>query len=92
MEGNFPNPGVLYSNFIFTLTRSAQAAVRIYTISGEFIIQLSGNFNTGRNFIKWNLKNLNGRDVAAGTYIFKMSVWDQSGEKAGAYGRFAVVR
>jgi hypothetical protein len=92
MEGNFPNPGISYSNFIFTLTRSAQVAVRIYTISGEFIIQLSGNFNAGRNFIKWDLKNLNGRDVASGTYLFKMSVWDQSGEKAGESGRFAVVR
>jgi uncharacterized repeat protein (TIGR01451 family) len=92
LEGNFPNPAVIYSNFVFTLTRNAAVVVRIYTISGEFIIQKQGNFNTGRNSLRWDLKNLNGADVASGTYLYKMSVTDDSGENAGEAGKFAVVR
>jgi len=92
MEGNFPNPGAAYTNFLFTLTRDAAIQVRIYTISGEFIIQKQGYFNAGRDYIRWDLKNLNGRDVASGTYLYKISASTDRGEKAEATGKFAVVR
>ncbi|MFA6004850.1 MAG: S8 family serine peptidase [Elusimicrobiota bacterium] len=66
----------------FTIPLSLQgrnAKISIYTVSGEFVRELSG--------LTWDGKNTDGKPVATGTYIFVVST-----DKGTAKNRLAVIR
>lgn len=80
----FPNPfrTAQTGNVSFTVPLNLQGTspkVKIYTITGEFVRELSG--------LTWDGKNKEGKLVASGTYIFVVSTGAGSSR-----GRLAVIR
>jgi hypothetical protein len=77
LVGPFPNPGTSYSNIIYHLTRFADIYIKVYDVSGEVITwaELPG-IPAGNNDWYWNLKNIDGRGVADGTYLVRMMMDD----------------
>jgi uncharacterized repeat protein (TIGR01451 family) len=89
---NFPNPAKNFTGILFNLTSPAQVNIRIYTISGEFVKQLSGKFEKGNNSLRWDLQNTIGGNAASGTYIYSIEAVSTRGEKQKKEGQMAVVR
>jgi serine protease len=80
----FPNPFRLsqtgaVSFSVPTSLQGANAAIKIYTIAGEFVRTLTG--------LTWDGKNSGGNPVATGTYVFVVST-----DNGTARGRMAVIR
>ncbi|MCX5785110.1 MAG: hypothetical protein NTX59_05435 [Elusimicrobia bacterium] len=55
------NSGVIFDNL------TEQAAIKIYTITGQLVARLSSENSGGR--LQWDVKNDSGRSVASGGYI-----------------------
>jgi hypothetical protein len=66
----YPNPCNLSRGcYGVTFTRlTLQATVRVFTISGELVSKIDKNSSI--DSIGWDLKNLKGRQVASGLYIY----------------------
>ncbi len=65
----------------------ARATVRIYTIAGDLVRELTKDDPLSGNF-DWNLKNADGRDVSSGIYMFHV-LSDKGFETK---GNFVVIR
>lgn|GEM_PF-2480078 len=76
----FPNPFVLsrHSYLVFRNTPT-DATVRIYTLSGSLIHELSGN--------RWDGRDRSGRKVSSGVYVYSIST--RTGKKI---GKLAVIQ
>jgi uncharacterized repeat protein (TIGR01451 family) len=90
--GPFPNPAKKNANIVFNLTADAYVKIRVYTLSGEFVVQLEGNCIKGNNSIRWDLKNRQGNNVSSGTYLYDMEAVTARGEKQNSKGQLAVVK
>jgi hypothetical protein len=84
---NSPNPFSQGTNLIFYLCRQADVNVKIYTISGEVVRELSQQGGPGMNSIYWDAKNGAGRPVASGVFIYSI---EAAGQKS--WGKMAVVK
>jgi hypothetical protein len=62
------------------------ANIRVYTISGELVRELHHN-DPVHDFERWDLRNADGRDVASGIYLFRVS-----SDKLVFQDRFIVIR
>ena len=90
--GPYPNPAKVNANIVFNLTSEAEVKIRIYTLSGEFVVQLEAGCIKGNNSIKWNLKNRQGNKVSSGTYLYALEARNTRGDKQKAEGQLAVVK
>jgi subtilisin family serine protease len=80
----FPNPFRVSQNPLVSITvptslQGANTKIKLYTISGEFVKELTG--------LTWDGKNKDGNLVATGTYVFVVST-----ENGSTRGRVAVIR
>ncbi len=67
----YPNPVKREAYFTFTLTQPAEVRVRIYTISGRLVQELTdNNGKIGYNQIYWNGKDRDGFSLPNGIYLF----------------------
>lgn len=77
---NYPNPFNSHTNFIFAHNVSGEnidITIRIYDITGRLIREIRHTeFATGYRIppIRWNGDNENGAPVAAGCYVYQMTV------------------
>jgi len=65
----YPNPFKPreHTNGLMIVNLTARASIKIYTIAGELVREMTDFDGDGR--IVWNGKNDNGSDVASGVYI-----------------------
>ncbi|MBI5240482.1 MAG: S8 family serine peptidase [Elusimicrobia bacterium] len=80
----FPNPFRLSQNPQVSITvplslQGAETRIKLYTIAGEFVRELTG--------LTWDGKNADGNPVATGTYVFVVSSANGT-----TRGRVAVIR
>jgi hypothetical protein len=80
----FPNPFRVSQNPLVSITvptslQGANTKIKLYTISGEFVKELTG--------LTWDGKNKDGNLVATGTYVFVVST-----DNGSTRGRVAVIR
>jgi hypothetical protein len=71
---------------------TVQATVRIYSVGGDLVAELTHpvpGAEPGQGSIDWNLKNGQGRDVASGIYIYQV---EEPGAVADVRGRLIIVR
>ncbi len=88
---NFPNPFKIGTNIVYELGRNADITVKVFTISGEKIVELKEAGMQGRNSIFWNGRNENNMEAASGIYLYKIEA--QADEnKAEEWGKCAIVR
>ena len=88
---NFPNPFKTGTNIVYELGRNADIVVKVFTISGEKVIELNEMGMQGRNSIYWNGRNESSQEAASGIYLYKIEA--QADEnRAEEWGKCAIVR
>jgi hypothetical protein len=72
---NYPNPFNPTTTISFALPLNKKISAKIYDILGKEVRTLinSENYAKGTHNVVWNGRDNNGRQVASGTYIFKMT-------------------
>ena len=88
----FPNPLRLAQANGATLAvpdslQCGDASIRIYTVSGTLVRELTGSLGAGSAGLVWDGRNAAGNLVASGTYFFVVAT-----DKGKSRGRIAVIR
>lgn len=74
---NYPNPMRNETNFMFSLRggiNPGRCTIKIYTVAGRMIKQISANANIGFNQVPWDGRDADGDNMANGVYLYKMIV------------------
>ena len=84
---NYPNPfeGVTYIHA--RLNQPGAIQVRILTVAGRRIRELSADGQAGENFVPWDGRDSEGENVAIGVYLLKVTAESPDGKRASAIGR-----
>lgn len=83
-----PVPGDVFTRHLdFVGLPRARSTIRIYTLAGDFVVQLDHDGTGGDGSAEWNLISRNGQDVESGIYLF--TVDSPLGRQV---GRFVVIR
>jgi hypothetical protein len=70
---NYPNPFNAKTLISFDLPEAGNVSVNIYSITGQLVTTLGGQFEAGNQSITWDASN-----VTSGVYFYKVSVGDHS--------------
>lgn len=76
-SGVFNNPSTVISLF---LPEAGKATVHIYNTTGQLVrTLLDAEVATGRHLLQWNARDHSGKTVAAGVYLYRISVQRRDG-------------
>lgn len=79
---NYPNPFNSQTVISFSLAAPSRVELAIFDISGRLVRNLlTDKLNYGNHRIIWDGKNNDGRDVASGTYLYRLNSGDKSTAK-----------
>ena len=69
---NFPNPAKTYTKFVVEFTKDPDLAeLEVYQPSGILVFKKKiMDLKEGRNIIEWDIKDLNGKPVPNGVYLY----------------------
>ncbi len=72
---NYPNPFNPTTTISFVLPLAKKVTLRVYDMLGKEVVTLANNqeYTKGTHNLSWNGKDQNGKTVASGAYIAKMS-------------------
>jgi len=94
-----PNPARTSGKALFQLTGTADVAMDIYAPDGTRVYHaeqsgVSGSLDPARSTesLTWDLANSNGKPVASGVYVVRLTATSHMGGKAVRYLKWAVVR
>ncbi len=74
---NVPNPTPEATDFTYILSRPAEVAIRIYTVSGRLIRILEGlPGRAGYNQVRWDGRDADGHLLANGVYLYTVTADD----------------
>lgn len=91
IKTNYPNPFEGWTRIVYELSRVSEIEVRIWTISGERVVEMRGEGKEETNEIEWDGKNRYGRRVASGIYLYCIEA--RSGiDRAKDWSKLAVIR
>ncbi|MFA5033267.1 MAG: C1 family peptidase [bacterium] len=69
-----PNPSQSRVSVSFSLPKTAKITINIYDKSGGFVYTLADKeLKAGKHNIKWDGRDINGKQVSAGTYFYRMN-------------------
>jgi len=88
---NYPNPFNKGTNIVFNLCKPSEVTVRIYTVSGELVKQITQSGTPGKNSIYWNTKNRRSDEIASGVFIYVIEA-RAGNDKAAKWGKLAVIK
>jgi len=72
---NYPNPFNSSTAIVFTVPEAAQVTVSVYDLAGKRVkTAIDKEVTSGEHRIMWNGRNEQGRAVAGGVYLLKMTV------------------
>lgn len=72
---NHPNPFNPTTIISFSIPKDAQADILIYNTKGQRIRKLeAGSKNSGINYVIWNGKDDNGKNVTSGIYFYELNL------------------
>jgi hypothetical protein len=98
---SYPNPFPHESlasggmRFTYVLSSSGKVKIRIYSIAGDFILEIPETFapaRQGYNEVGWSGRNEGGDLVASGTYLYIIYYTDADNVEHRATGKFTVIR
>ena len=73
LSQNFPNPVRDQTTICYQLSQPGQVKLKVYNLAGQLVTTLiEGEKASGYHSLKWDLKNGQGRGVAAGTYVYRL--------------------
>ncbi|RMD88029.1 MAG: T9SS C-terminal target domain-containing protein [Calditrichaeota bacterium] len=74
LEQNYPNPFNPSTTISYQIPRAGYVSLIIYDLNGRKIEELVNKYqNAGSYTVQWDGKDLSGRPVASGIYIYKIS-------------------
>jgi len=79
------------TKLLFSLNRSAQVTVRVYTVSGRLVRQADFSAQAGANAFSWDGRDEAGDPVANGVYLVKVAA-QREGDDARILERVVVLR
>jgi hypothetical protein len=89
--GTYPNPFRSYVRIRYSLPYDGVDRVRfmIYDMRGRTVwqTQITPGFMTGSADLTWNVQSTDGRPVAAGVYIIRMSAFAKTGRQLGVFDK-----
>ncbi|KPL26768.1 MAG: hypothetical protein AMS23_00210 [Bacteroides sp. SM1_62] len=71
---NYPNPFNSRTTITYALPERSQVNIKVYDILGQEIITLKNEVqDRGEDFVEWDGRNKNGKMVASGMYIYRLT-------------------
>jgi len=93
LKGSFPNPFTFNSRIVYWLSRNADMEIKIFTVSGELVLQSAGiKATAGNNSFAWDGLNNSGRQVSSGVFIYELTATTELDEKQSALSKCACIR
>jgi serine protease len=75
LSQNFPNPFNPTTTIFYSLAEPGEVELVVYNVLGEKVRTLAyGPHETGEYSVIWDGKDLNGRSVASGMYLYRLTV------------------
>lgn len=73
LDQNYPNPFNPETTISFALPGAGSITLRVYDILGREVAELvTDRLSAGRHTISWNGRDSAGREVASGTYLYRL--------------------
>jgi len=89
LEQNYPNPFNPATNISYTIAENGEVNLRIFNLLGQEVRTLVSKVQpVGSYTVKWNGKDMAGRQVATGIYIFRL----KAGDNFQATGRMLLLK
>ncbi len=77
--GNHPNPFNPSTTIFFELPQAGPASLRIYDLAGRLLQERTwDNLPQGRGEFQWNGRDLDGRALSSGVYLYRLDTRDHS--------------
>jgi hypothetical protein len=74
LHQNYPNPFNPVTSIRFDVPEESRVLLDIYNVTGQKVATLvNGNMQPGFHSIRWNGTNENGKQLASGMYIYRIS-------------------
>ena len=95
---NYPNPFTTHTNFIYEHNQACQqldARVQIFTVSGKLVKTIESSFfATGfrGEDIPWDGRDDFGNAIGKGTYIYKLELRNNIGERAESFQKLVILK
>lgn len=78
LSQNYPNPFSENTNISFSTKKEGNAKLEIFNAIGQEVITLFDNYiSPNKLIINWNGRNFNGKKIANGVYIYRLTLDDQ---------------
>jgi hypothetical protein len=95
---NYPNPFTTSTNFIYEHNQACQqldARVQIFTVSGKLVKTIESTFYAtgfrGQD-IPWDGKDDFGNAIGKGTYIYKLELRNEKGQRAESFQKLVILK
>ena len=73
LSDNYPNPFNPVTSFSFSLPQSTEVSINIYSVLGKKVATVfNGSAKPGTYKVTWNGKDINGRNLPSGLYIYEL--------------------
>jgi hypothetical protein len=73
VNGNYPNPFNANTKINFDLPEASHVSVQIYSVTGQLVESISGQFDAGSHSVAWDAS-----DVSSGVYFYKVAAGNYS--------------
>ncbi len=88
---NYPNPVSEFTTFKYTLESNSVVRLVVYDMVGNRVaVAFEGFQAAGEQKINWSVKNNNGLDIVAGSYIYELQVNPSDAAGPGAFEPFSL--
>lgn len=78
LSQNYPNPFTENTNINFSAEEEGYVKLEVFNILGQKVITLFNNYITPNIFkVNWNGKNLQGKKIAKGMYVYRLTFNNQ---------------
>ena len=91
LKTNYPNPLKDMTYILYYLSREAVVKAKIFTLSGEEIIELRQNGLKGDNRLFWDAKNKYNEKASSGVYIYCIEAISGN-DRAKEWSKLSVLR
>ena len=86
LSQNHPNPFSQNTNISFTTEKAGYVKLEVFNVLGQKVITLFDNYISPNKFIvNWNGRNFNGKKIAKGMYIYRLTFDDRTISKKMLY-------
>jgi flagellar hook assembly protein FlgD len=80
LSQNYPNPFNPTTVIEYSVPSPSRVKLNVYNTVGQLVVTLAnGDFTAGNYKANWNGRDMNGRMVASGVYLYRLEVAGQSG-------------